>query len=108
MICTKHVLQYVEYRINDIQIKSDKSRALYDEYAARQNAKWYNKLFGWKYRSRCGDYWDFEMLNGIIYEFKDIQRKAVYNDKMGYETMNMPKDFETGFYRWAEYNNIPY
>jgi len=107
MIYTKHVLQYIEYRINDIQIKSDKSRALFDEYAAEQNAKWYNKLFGWKYTGHP-DYWDFQMLNGIIYKYKDIQRKAVYNDKMGYETMSIPEDFETGFYRWAESNNIPY
>lgn len=107
MIYTKHVLQYVEYRISDIQIKSDKSRVLYDEYAAKENAKWYNKLIGWKYTG-CRDYWDFAMLDGIIYEFRDIHRKAVYNDKMGYETMNIPESFETGFYRWAESNNIPY
>lgn len=103
----KHVLDFVEYKIVAQQLKHDINKALYEEYKAKHEALWYNKLFRRSYADSW-DSWDWQYLHVTIKELETIKKTALYKVKMEYEIMDIPETWHKSFYAWANENNVPY
>lgn len=103
----KHVLDFVDFKIAEYQKKHDINKAEYLKYKAEYEAKWYNKLFGFKYTG-LWDFWDWFRYSSWIDELNEIRREAVYKMKMEYPQMDIHSKWRNHFYKWASDNNIPY
>ena len=103
----KHVLDYIDYRLPRLQKRHDDNKDEYFEYKAKYEAKWWNKIFGCKYNGMW-DFWDWCYYAARIEELNMLRKEALYKFKMEYPRMDIPREWQDGFYKWAEENNIPY
>ena len=101
-----HVLDFANYKLEELQKRYIDSSTKYDKMALAYNALPFYKRF-FASHPDCSE-WDFHFFQYWIEELKSIKIEALYKTKMQYDKMDMPSDWCKSFYKWADSNGIPY
>lgn len=102
----KHVLDFVDFKIDDLQKKYSDSLAKYNDSMAEYKAMPFYKR--WFALNPEHGYWSWQMGDYWIEQLKSLRREAEYKNKMDYMRMDIDSDWHKPFYKWAQDNNIPF
>jgi hypothetical protein len=104
-----HVLDFVDFKLDEYQKRYDKNKADFDIAKAEyENTRW-NKFWGNKYTlDWLYNAWDFQWVDMWMDELRVIRREAEYKHKMDYMRMDIPENWQNQFYKWAADNKIPF
>ena len=101
-----HVINFVYFKIADLEKSYANSLAKYTKLIAEYNALPFYKR--WFTDNPEYGYWAWQVGDYYINQLKDIQREAEYKNKMKYEIMDIDPEYHKAFYAWAKDNKIPY
>jgi len=102
----KHVLDFVDFKIDDLQKKYADSLSKYNKLMAEYKAMPFYKR--WFANNPKYGYWSWQVGEYYIEQLNDIKREALYKNKMDYMRMDINSDWHKAFYKWADTNKIPY
>ena len=101
-----HVIDFADFKIAQYQPRYDASKSKFDAMLETyKSASWFKKLFTDNPHNSDWDHW---WVGSWIDQLNEIKREAVYKMKMEYNFMDIPKDWQKHFYKWASDNNIPF